>query len=200
MEYNTQLKKLILPEYGRNIQNMVEYCVKLEDKEQRTQCAYSIIDIMGNMFPHLRNVDDFRHILWDHLAIMADFQLDIEYPYEIIKKEELIAHPHKIEYSRPTMKYRHYGKTLERMIAHAAEMPEGEEKEQLLRLLISQMKKSYTQWNREVDDAAILEDLDELSNGKIKLDPQEYVIPDFRSQQSTNPRARAKSNRGQRRR
>ncbi len=200
MEYNTQLKKLILPEYGRNIQNMVEYCVKLEDKEQRTQCAYSIIDIMGNMFPHLRNVDDFRHILWDHLAIMADFQLDIEYPYEIIKKEELIAHPHKIEYSRPTMKYRHYGKTLERMIAHAAEMPEGEEKEQLLRLLISQMKKSYTQWNREVDDAAILEDLDELSNGKIKLDPQEYVIPDFSSQQSTNPRARAKSNRGQRRR
>ncbi len=200
MKYNTQLKKLILPEYGRNIQNMVEYCVKLEDKEQRTQCAYSIIDIMGNMFPHLRNVDDFRHILWDHLAIMADFQLDIEYPYEIIKKEELIAHPHKIEYSRPTMKYRHYGKTLERMIVYAAEMPEGEEKEQLLRLLISQMKKSHTQWNREVDDAAILEDLDELSNGKIKLDPQEYVIPDFSSQQSTNPRARAKSNRGQRRR
>ena len=147
MEYNTQLTKLILPEYGRNIHNMVNYCVKLEDKEERTQCAYSLIDIMGNMFPHLRNVNDFKHILWDHLAIMSDFKLDIDYPYEIIKKEELIAHPNKIEYSRPTMKYRHYGKTLERMIDVAVDMPEGEEKEQFLHLLISQMKKSYTQWN-----------------------------------------------------
>ena len=199
MKYNTQLTKLILPEYGRNIHNMVNYCVKLEDKEERTQCANSLIDIMGNMFPHLRNVNDFKHILWDHLAIMSDFQLDIDYPYEIIKKEELIEHPQKIEYSRPTMKYRHYGKTLERMIDVAVDMPEGEEKEQFLHLLISQMKKSYTQWNREADDAAILEDLYELSGGKIKLDPREYEIPDFKPQPST-PRQRPKSNRGQRRR
>lgn len=199
MKYNTQLTKLILPEYGRNIHNMVNYCVKLEDKEERTQCANSLIDIMGNMFPHLRNVNDFKHILWDHLAIMSDFQLDIDYPYEIIKKEELIAHPQKIEYSRPTMKYRHYGKTLERMIDVAVDMPEGEEKEQFLHLLISQMKKSYTQWNREADDAAILEDLYELSDGKIKLDPQEYQIPDIKPQ-PTPPRQRPKSNRGQRRR
>jgi hypothetical protein len=199
MEYNTQLTKLILPEYGRNIHNMVNYCVKLEDKEERTQCAYSLIDIMGNMFPHLRNVNDFKHILWDHLAIMSDFKLDIDYPYEIIKKEELIAHPNKIEYSRPTMKYRHYGKTLERMIDVAVDMPEGEEKEQFLHLLISQMKKSYTQWNREVDDEAILEDLYELSDGKIKLDPDTYSIPSFRSQ-PTNPRQRTRFTRGQRRR
>jgi hypothetical protein len=199
MEYNTQLTKLILPEYGRNIHNMVNYCVKLEDKEERTQCAYSLIDIMGNMFPHLRNVNDFKHILWDHLAIMSDFKLDIDYPYEIIKKEELIAHPNKIEYSRPTMKYRHYGKTLERMIDVAVDMPEGEEKQQFLHLLISQMKKSYTQWNREVDDEAILEDLYELSDGKIKLDPDTYSIPSFRSQ-PTNPRQRTRFTRGQRRR
>ncbi len=140
MKYNTQLTKLILPEYGRNIHNMVNHCLQLEDKEERTRCAYSLIDIMGNMFPHLRNVNDFKHILWDHLAIMSDFELDIEYPYEIIKKEELIAHPNKIEYSRPTMKYRHYGKTLERMINVAVDMPEGEEKKQFLHLLISQMK------------------------------------------------------------
>ena len=199
MKYNTQLTKLILPEYGRNIHNMVNYCVKLEDKEERTQCANSLIDIMGNMFPHLRNVNDFKHILWDHLAIMSDFKLDIDYPYEIIKKEELIAHPNKIEYSRPTMKYRHYGKTLERMIDLAVDMPEGEEKEQFLHLLISQMKKSYTQWNREVDDEAILEDLYELSDGKIKLDPDTYSIPSFRSQ-PTNPRQRTRFTRGQRRR
>ena len=126
MKYNTQQQKLILPEYGRNIHNMVDYCVKLDSKEQRTQCAHSLIGIMGNMFPHLRNVNDFKHILWDHLAIMSDFKLDIDYPYEIIKKEELIAHPNRIEYSRPTMKYRHYGKTLERMIDSAVEMEEGE--------------------------------------------------------------------------
>ena len=199
MKYNTQLTKLILPEYGRNIHNMVNHCLQLEDKEERTHCAYSLIDIMGNMFPHLRNVNDFKHILWDHLAIMSDFKLDIDYQNEIIKKEELIAHPNKIEYSRPTMKYRHYGKTLERMINVAVDMPEGEEKEQFLHLLISQMKKSYTQWNREVDDEAILEDLYELSDGKIKLDPDTYVIPSFRSQ-PTNPRQRTRFTRGQRRR
>lgn len=199
MKYNTQLTKLILPEYGRNIHNMVNHCLQLKDKEERTHCAYSLIDIMGNMFPHLRNVNDFKHILWDHLAIMSDFELDIDYPYEIIKKEELIAHPNKIEYSRPTMKYRHYGKTLERMINVAVDMPEGEEKEQFLHLLISQMKKSYTQWNREVDDEAILEDLYELSDGKIKLNPDTYVIPSFRSQ-PTNPRQRTRFTRGQRRR
>ncbi len=199
MEYNTQLTKLILPEYGRNIQNMVNYCLSVEDKEERTRCAHSLIDIMGNMFPHLRNVNDFKHILWDHLAIMADFQLDIDYPYEIIKKEELIAHPNRIEYSRPTMKYRHYGKTMERMIACAVEMPEGEEKDYFVRLLISQMKKSYTQWNREVDDASILEDLYELSGGKIKLNPETYVIPAFKAQPNIS-RQRAKSIKNQRRR
>lgn len=199
MEYNTQLTKLILPEYGRNIQNMVNYCLSVEDKEERTRCAHSLIDIMGNMFPHLRNVNDFKHILWDHLAIMADFQLDIDYPYEIIKKEELIAHPNRIEYSRPTMKYRHYGKTMERMIACAVEMPEGEEKDYFVRLLISQMKKSYTQWNREVDDASVLEDLYELSGGKIKLNPETYVIPAFKAQPNIS-RQRAKSIKNQRRR
>lgn len=199
MKYNTQLEKLILPEYGRNIHNMVNYCVKLEDKEQRVKCANSLIDIMGNMFPHLRNVNDFKHILWDHLAIMSDFKLDIDYPYEIIKKEELIAHPHRIEYSRPTMKYRHYGKTLERMIDSAVEMPEGEEKSQFVKLLISQMKKSYTQWNREADDATILEDLFELSDGKINLNPESYVIPAFNSQPNIS-RHRTKSIKNQKRR
>lgn len=198
MKYNTQLTKLILPEYGRNIQNMVDYCVKLEDKEERTKCAYSLIDIMGNMFPHLRNVTDFNHILWDHLAIMSDFKLDIDYPYEIIKKEDLIANPEEIEYSRSTMTYRHYGKLLERMIKVAADMPEGEKKKQLLVLLTSQMKQSYAQWNREVNNAAILEDLEELSDGKIKLDPNEYEIPEVRVQQRSQ-RQRSRS-RGPRRR
>lgn len=175
MEYNTQREKLTLPEYGRNIQHMVDYCVSLPDKEQRKRCADSVIEIMGNMFPHLRDVNDFKHILWDHLAIMSNFKLDIDYPFEIIKKENLITKPNKIEYSRPTMRYRHYGKTLQRMIHHAAEMEEGEERTQLIDLLVMHMKKSYLQWNKEVDDAKIFEDLYELSEGKIKMDDA-YII------------------------
>ncbi|MDR1811141.1 MAG: DUF4290 domain-containing protein [Prevotella sp.] len=167
MEYNTQLKKLALPEYGRNIQNMVDYCVAIENREERKLCANTIIDIMGNMFPHLRDVNDFKHILWDHLAIMSDFKLDIDYPYEIIRKEDLNSKPGKIEYSRPDMRYKHYGKTLEKMMKLAADYPEGEEKEQLVWLVLNHMKKSYVQWNKEVDDSRIFFDLYELSGRKL---------------------------------
>lgn len=121
---------------------------------------------MGNMFPHLRDVNNFKHILWDHLAIMSDFQLEIDYPYEVISKEELYSAPEKIEYSRPTMKYRHYGKILERMIRIAADMEEGDKRKYLVKLLLIQMKKSYAQWNKEVDDAKIFHDLQELSGGR----------------------------------
>ena len=89
LAYNTQKKKLILPEYGRNVHRMIEYCMSLEDRDERTRCANAIVNIMGNLFPHLRDVDDFKHKLWDHLAIMSDFKLDIDYPYEVIKKENL---------------------------------------------------------------------------------------------------------------
>lgn len=90
MKYNTQEKRLALPEYGRNIQNMVDYCVTIKDREERKRCANAIINVMGNMFPHLRDVNDFKHILWDHLAIMSDFKLDIDYPYEIVKRKSCL--------------------------------------------------------------------------------------------------------------
>ena len=122
MKYNTEEKKLVMPEYGRNIQNMVDYCVAIEDREERKRCANTIINIMGNMFPHLRDVNDFKHILWDHLAIMADFKLDIDYPYEIVKKENLYARPPRIPYNNNRIRYRHYGKTLELMIRKATEL------------------------------------------------------------------------------
>ncbi|GAB6011578.1 DUF4290 domain-containing protein [Viscerimonas tarda] len=180
MEYNTQLKRLALPEYGRNIQNMVDYCLTIENREDRKQCADTIINIMGNMFPHLRDVNDFKHILWDHLAIMADFQLDIDYPYEIIRKEDLFSKPGKIEYSQPEMYYRHYGKTLEKLIKLAADYPEGKEKEQLIWLVLNHMKKSYTQWNKEVEDPKIFLDLYELSNKKIDLRGSGMKLPEMK--------------------
>ena len=180
MQYNTQKVKLTLPEYGRNIQNMVNHCVEIEDPEERKICAYSVIDVMGNMFPHLRDVNNFKHILWDHLAIMSDFKLDIEYPYEIIKKEELYSAPGKIEYSRPTMRYRHYGKIMEKIIVIAAKMEDGDKKMQLVKMIASQMKKSYVQWNKNVDDEKIYEDLAELSGGKLKFSSDDYVIPEVK--------------------
>lgn len=180
MEYNTQLKKLALPEYGRNIQNMVDFCVAITDRDERKRCANSIINIMGNMFPHLRDVNDFKHILWDHLAIMADFQLDIDYPYEIIRKEDLYSKPDKLEYSRPDMEYRHYGKTLEKMIRLATTLEEGEEKKQLTWLTVTHMKKSYIQWNKEVDDKKIFYDLYELSDRKIDLRDSDMKLPDMK--------------------
>ena len=153
MKYNTEKKRLVLPEYGRNIQNMVDYCVTIQDRNERKRCADTIIAIMGNMFPHLRDVSDFKHILWDHLAIMSDFKLDIDYPYEIVKKEDLYVHPTRIPYVNSRIRYRHYGKTLERLIEKAGEM-----------------KKFFLIWNKEtVDDRKIFQDLEELSEGRIIL-------------------------------
>ncbi len=180
MQYNTQKEKLFLPEYGRNIQNMVDHCVAIADPEERRRCAYAVIDIMGNLFPHLRDVNNFKHILWDHLAIMSDFQLDIEYPYEVIKKEDLYSAPGHLDYSRPTMRFRHYGKILERMVKIASDMEEGEPREQLIRMLLGQMKRSYTQWNKEADDEKIFHDLRDLSKGKIDLNSSHYTIPDIK--------------------
>lgn len=200
MEYNTAEKTLPLPEYGRNIQNMVDYCVTIEDRQERKRCADTIINIMGNMFPHLRDVNDFKHILWDHLAIMADFKLDIDYPYEIVKKEDLHSRPSKIPYGSARIRYRHYGKTLEQMIQKATELQEGEERDQLIKLLANQMKKSFLAWNKEsVDDEKIFKDLHELSKGKISLSTDEYKLTEVRdllARNNTNTNRKNHSRKG----
>ena len=182
MRYNTAEKKLALPEYGRNIQNMVDYCVTIEDREERKHCANTIINIMGNMFPHLRDVNDFKHILWDHLAIMSDFKLDIDYPYEIVKKEDLNTRPPRLPYSNSRIRYRHYGKTLEKMIQKATEFEQGTEKEVLVKLLANQMKKSFLSWNKEsAEDSKIFKDLEELSEGRIVLNEEAVKLAESRT-------------------
>lgn len=193
MKYNTEEKKLAMPEYGRNIQNMVDYCVAIEDRDERKRCADTIINIMGNMFPHLRDVNDFKHILWDHLAIMSDFKLDIDYPYEIIRKEDLHSRPPRIPYNNSRIRYRHYGRTLELMIDKATELENGDEREQLTKMLANHMKKSFLTWNKEsVDDRKIFKDLDELSQNKIVLNEETYKLTESRdilarnNQQSNN--------------
>ncbi|MEI7677044.1 MAG: DUF4290 domain-containing protein [Bacteroidales bacterium] len=178
MEYFTGLKNLVLPEYGRNIQNMVDHALTIEDRAERTRCAKTIINLMGNMFPHLRNVEDFKYKLWDHLAIMADFKLDIDYPYEIVKKENLYTRPDTAPYKSGRIRYRHYGIVIENMIQKVYNFPEDSpEREQLILLIANHMKKSYMSWNKDsVDDAKIFQDLAEYTNGKISLSTSSHRL------------------------
>lgn len=159
-----------LPEYGRSIQNMVDHALTIEDRAERQRCANTIINIMGGMFPHLRDVPDFKHKLWDHLAIMSDFKLDIDYPFEVIPKNNLDAKPEPVPYPCTKIRYRHYGRTLEVLIQKACEFPEGDEKQNLVALICNHMKKDYMTWNKDtVDDRKIADDLYELSGGKLQM-------------------------------
>lgn len=170
MEYTTLQGKLIMPEYGRNIQQMVSYALTIEDREERTRCVKTIINIMGNLFPYLRDVNDFKHKLWDHVAIMSDFKLDIDFPYEIVQEENLYSRPDIIPYKNSRIRYMHYGRTLEEMIEKVGDYPESEEKNELIRLIANQMKKCFLTWNKEVvDDSKIFDDLRELSKGKLDI-------------------------------
>ena len=179
MEYTTLEEKLIMPEYGRNVQRMVKYCSTVADREERTRCAKGIINVMGNMFPHLRDVPDFKHKLWDHLAIMSSFRLDIDYPYEILKKENLYTRPEPLKYRKTHIKYAFYGNFLQETIAKATEIQDENERKQIVQLLVSQMKRCYMLWNREsVDNEKIFADLRELSDGKLSYDPALFHLPE----------------------
>ena len=196
MIYNTQRKKLPMPEYGRGIQEMVDYALTLENREERQRCARTIVSIMGNMFPHLRDVPDFKHKLWDHLAIMADFKLDIDYPYEIVKKESFEVKPEVLAYPQKRIRYRHYGHILENMVKKAVEYPEGEDRKHLISLIANQMKKCFINWNKDsVEDQKILDDLREYSQGAISLSPEDLQL----CGQRTYVQRRPQQNNGQRR-
>ncbi len=198
MEYNTQQRKLPLPEYGRSVQNMVDHALTIEDRAERQRCANTIINIMGGMFPHLRDVSDFKHKLWDHLAIMSDFKLDIDYPYEVIKKENLNIKPSVIPYSQGKIKLRHYGLLLTSMIKKAAEYPDGPEKKQLISMLANQMKKSYNSWNKDgIDDIKLIADLKAISDGALNVLPEDLHILEQRP--FYNQRNKARMNNNQRR-
>ncbi len=172
-DYNTTSKKLILPEYGRNIQKMVDHILTIEDREERNKAARTIIAVMGNLNPHLRDINDFKHKLWDHLAIISDFKLDIDYPYELPKKEELASKPRKLEYNQKSIRFKHYGHSIALMIDKAVEMEDGEEKSDLVKMIANHMKKSYLTWNREaVSNVEILNDLKTLSKNRLELDPE----------------------------
>lgn len=181
MEYNTQKEKLVLPEYGRNVQQMVDYCLTIEDRDERNRCARAIVEIMSNLFSNQKDVDDFNKMLWNQLAIMSDFKLDIDYPCEVIKEESLRSKPDRIAYKLTPIRYRHYGKTIEKLIGIASEMPDGEERKQLSLLIANHMKKLMLQANNEsLDDEKVFKDLAHYSENRIVLNPEECRLRDYK--------------------
>jgi hypothetical protein len=176
-QYNTRQSQLILPEYGRNIQNMVDYCLTIEDREERTRCAFAIVHFMQNLFPSITD----RKTLWDHLNVMAGFNLDVDFPVEVIDREQLNPKPEPLPYSDNRMRWRHYGRNIELMIRKVADMEECEDKEKIISMIAHQMKKLQLVHNKEgVDDSKILRDLAIYSEGKINLDPETYLLHEFR--------------------
>jgi len=176
MQYNTEKDHLIIPEYGRHVQQMVDYAITVEDKEKRQKVAQAIIEVIGNLNPHLRDVPDFKHKLWDHLFLMSDFKLDVESPYPMPTKETFEEKPKTLEYPQKNIKYRYYGKTIMNMIDAVVGLEEDENRPQLIKALANHMKKSYLNWNKDsVEDQVILNHLEELSNGKLKLQEEQSL-------------------------
>jgi len=170
MDYNSGLPHLVLPEYGRNIQRMVEFAVSVKDRDERNKVAQAIIAVMGQLNPHLRDVTDFKHKLWDHIFIISDFKLDVDSPYPKPTRETFITKPEQISYPSGKIKYKPYGKILEGMIKKAKDYAEGEEKTYLIEVIANLLKRSYLTWNRDsVNDEVILKHLEELSDGVLKL-------------------------------
>ena len=172
MEYNTQREQLKITDYGRNVIKMIDYAKTIADRVERTQMAYLIVETMALVNPKVKERTDYRHILWDQLMFMANYELDVDCPYPVEREETTVMQPHRIEYSDSKIRYRHYGRALEDMIRAVAEMPEGEEKSLLSQQIAHTMKRQYLQWNRDsVDDDLIREQLAELSDGRITLPP-----------------------------
>ncbi|WP_158850403.1 DUF4290 domain-containing protein [Algibacter sp. L1A34] len=182
LEYNTEREHLIIPEYGRHMQKMINYAKTRETKEERNRLANGIIAVMGNMQPHLRDVPDFKHKLWDQLFIMANFELDADSPYDIPTKEIYEERPEPLEYPQNFPKYRFYGNNIKTMIDVANTWEDGELKEALLHTIANHMKKCFLNWNKDtVEDAVIYGHLFELSDGKIDLRNSDEDLSDSSS-------------------
>ncbi|MBO5028858.1 MAG: DUF4290 domain-containing protein [Muribaculaceae bacterium] len=181
LTYNTQLKPLALPEYGRMIHQMVEYATQIPDRDERTRCAFAIAKIMKNLFPQEFASPDGERKMWDHINIISDFKLDIDFPVEVSSAEAIHPKPEPILYGDQNIRHRYYGKNIQLMIDRVAELEEGPEKDLLISMIAHHMKKLMFTHNKEgVNDARILRDLAEYSKGRIQLDPETYILHEFR--------------------
>lgn len=170
MNYNTQRKKLAIPEYGRNIQGLVDYAMTIEDREKRNSFVNIIINAMAQVNPSVKETSNYKHKLWDHLFIMSDYKLDVDSPFPKPIPEEVESKPERLSYKSSFIRFRPYGKIIENMIDKIIDMPEGEEKKTLIEMIAQHLKKSYLQWNvSSCDDEMILSHFEQLSHGKLKL-------------------------------
>ena len=201
LEYNSSRNKLVISEYGRHIQKLVEHAMTLKKKEDRQKMVNGIIDIMGELNPQLRDVADFKHKLWDHIFVISNFKLDVDSPYEKPIIEKLFEKPEPLAYPNSKIKYNHYGKVIELLIDEAIKMEDQELKSKLVIAIANQMKKSYVNWNLDtVDDEIILNQLTKLSKGKLSI-PEGTELSKFTpnlKQQNSHSRKKKKNNRNNR--
>ena len=177
MEYNTTRPKLMLPEYGRNVQNMIVHAMEVEDRTERNRAAQAIIEVMGQLNPHLRDVDDYRHKLWTHLFVMSDFQLDVDSPYELPKREELTSKPERVEYPSSKIRFGHYGKYTQKILEDASKIVDDKEKKYLTRTMANFMKKQFLVFNNDaVENNVIANQMSELSKKELILENPEDLL------------------------
>ena len=198
-DYNSTRPKLILAEYGRNVQNMVDYICTVPDREERNRLAQVVIDMMGVLNPHLRDVSDFKHKLYDHLYIISDFKIDVDSPYPIPNREEIRQKPQPLPYPQHRIRFKHYGHIVEDMIKKTVGVTNEETRTKMTLSVANFMKMAYMAWNKDsVNDAQILEDLGELSGGILRL-PADTVLTklDFKTPPPGNrmkPQGQSNSN------
>ncbi|WP_443939600.1 DUF4290 domain-containing protein [Pedobacter sp. MW01-1-1] len=195
-DYNTTRSQLILSEYGRNVQNMVKYICELPTIEERNKYAQAVIDLMGFLQPHLRDVADFKHKLWDHLHIISGYQIDVDSPYPKPLPENAYVKPKHIGYPQQRITYKHYGKTVEVLIEKAMREENPEHKKAMVQNIANFMKMAYVTWNKDnVSDETILKDLHDLSGGLLRLEENTNLAKvEFRQQ--NNNRNNNNNNRG----
>jgi hypothetical protein len=168
MDYNAERPDLVIPEYGRNIQRMVEFAVSIKSRDLRNQVALAIINVMGQLFPHLRDEENYKHKLWDHIFIMSDFKLDVDSPYPKPSPQQFQEKPEMVNYPSNNIKYGHYGRILEQTVKAVVDFPEGEEKDRLVQDLANMMKRMYiTGAESNINDKVVIKQLKEFSGGKI---------------------------------
>lgn len=196
LEYNSERSKLIIPEYGRHLQKLIFQAVEIQDRVERNKAAKYIIDVMGTLNPHLRDVPEFQHKLWDQIFIMSDFKLDVDSPFPIITPELLSSRPERLNYPQNFPKYRFYGNNVKYMIDVACKWEAGDLKNLLVKTIANTMKKAYLTWNKDtVKDEVILEHLYELSKGKIDIrESNEELVSSNKVMQTQQQRIPLKNN------
>ena len=177
LDYNTQRETLLMPEYGREIQRMIDHAITLPDKEERLRCAKTIVRLMATKVPQIRDNNDFEQTLWDHLYLMSHKQLDIEWPFDISEAEKFHNKPQPMQLPQGDIRLRHYGRLVCELLNKLKEMPEGDERDELIRLTANQMKRDLIQWGHgSMDDEKVADDMARLTDGAVQLDLNHFTF------------------------